>query len=193
MEKRRTKALARAIGFQSLCKMLSITDGMQTSLVRSFADSLRRKEGKIHYWDGLEGVDPDLLACVKTCFFKVYESLQNELIMAPKREISLVFLHHYLALVEAMSYPFKESDSHMMLELKISQGMQSLLKIAKGYVGIDVDLVEFDNSKVITNIRLKKKGEQSEENSVMIMRLEEEEKEEEVEEENKSDASEKVV
>jgi hypothetical protein len=28
MEKRRTKALARAIGFQSLCKMLSTTDGM---------------------------------------------------------------------------------------------------------------------------------------------------------------------
>lgn len=80
MEKRRTKALARAIGFQSLGKLLSLAKGMETSLVRSFADSLRRKNGKVHYWDGLEGVDPNLLSCVKYCFFDVYELLQKDLV-----------------------------------------------------------------------------------------------------------------
>lgn len=75
MEKRRTRALARALGFQSLAQMLSVSNQMETAMIRSFADAMRNKQGKIHYWDGLEGTDPYLLTCVKTCFFKVFDLL----------------------------------------------------------------------------------------------------------------------
>lgn len=139
--------------------MLSVSQGMETSLIRSFSDSMRKKNGKMHYWDGLEGADPYLLSCVKSCFFKVYELLQKDLVMSSKRELDWMYLHHYLTLTEAMSYPFRDIDSHMMLELNIQEGLKNLLKVAKGYIGVETDLVEFDDKKPITHLTLKKKGE----------------------------------
>lgn len=70
-----------------------------------------------------------------------------------------MYLHHYLTVIEAMSYPFRDIDSHVMLELNVSKSLKSLLRIAKGYFGVESDLVEFDETQAITGLVLKLGGE----------------------------------
>jgi hypothetical protein len=169
MEKRRTRALARALGFNCLGQMIGYSHNLETSLVRAFSDALRNKEGKIHFWDGLEGADPYLLACVKKSFFKVYELLQKDIARSSHRKVDWEYLHHYLAIIEAMSFPIRDIDSHMLLELQVSQSLHSILGWAKGNYGEQEDLRTLDTAQLVHNIQLIRENEIKEGDTTILV------------------------
>lgn len=169
MEKRRTRALARALGFNCIGQMIGYSHNLETSLVRAFSDALRNKEGKIHFWDGLEGADPYLLACVKKSFFKVYELLQKDIMRSASRKVDWEYLHHHLAIIEAMSFPIRDIDSHMLLELQLSQSLHTIVGWAKGNYGEQEDLRTLDSAQLVHNIQLIRESEIKEGDTTILV------------------------
>lgn len=85
IDNRRTRAIARTLGYLCLANLVNISGKQETYLIRSFGDSLRHKGVKNHYFSGLEGVDPTLLSVVQKSFYQIFGLLQKELIRSRQR------------------------------------------------------------------------------------------------------------
>jgi hypothetical protein len=153
IERRRTRALARTLGFNCLADMIGNSHSFETSLVRAFSDSLRVKDVKRHFWEGLEGADPYLLQCVKRSFFSVFGFLQSEVAKGANKKVDWEFLHHYLAVIEAMSFPIKDIDSHVLLEFDTKVTVKTILSWAKGQYG-EQDLRTLNINEIVYGIQL---------------------------------------
>lgn len=134
IEKRRTKGVARTLGFLGIANFMNMTTGSKTAFVHSFGESLRQGQIKMHYWHGLEGTDPTLLACIQSSFYGVYSLLQKQLIRTAAQPLTSETCNHCLAVIEAMSCPLKEVDGNSILNMQFSPTLDILLAWAKGHV-----------------------------------------------------------
>jgi len=154
IEHRRTRAIARTIGYLSISNLINVSTKQETALIRTFADTLVTKEGKKHYWEGLEAVDPKLLTCVQKAFFGVYSLLQKDVVRSVSRPFTMSSFYHYLTVLDAMSSPLKSVDSHMILEMQFPSTLRILLSWAKGYLVSEVIEKPFQKEKCITGFCL---------------------------------------
>ena len=154
IEKRRSKAIARTLGFLCLANLLNFSAKHETWLVRAFSTALKVKGKKEHYWKGLEGSDPILLGCLQKAFFQVYGLLQKELIRSRAKPFTVVSYSHYISVIEAMSCPLRGVDAHMILELQFPSTLHILFSWAKGYLGEEVISRPFLKGNCITEFSL---------------------------------------
>ncbi|CAG9317539.1 unnamed protein product [Blepharisma stoltei] len=152
LDQRRTRAIARVLGYLSLANFVNISPRQETNLIRAFGDSLRSKGTKKHYWHSLEGVDPCLLSIVQKSFYQIFGLLQKELIRSRQRPLTLHAYNHYLSVLEAMSSPLRGVDAYMILELQLTSTVNILLSWAKGHVGEEVINRPFQLNKCITRL-----------------------------------------
>ena len=154
IEKRRSKAIARTLGFLCLANLLNFAAKHETWLVRAFSTALKSKGKKEHYWKGLEGSDPFLLECLQKAFFQVYGLLQKELIKSRARPFTMGSYSHYISVIEAMSCPFRAVDAQMILELQFPSTLHILFSWAKGYIGEEVISRPFIKENCVTEFSL---------------------------------------
>ena len=138
IEKRRSKAIARTLGFLCLANLINFSAKHETWLVRAFSTALKVKGQKEHYWKGLEGTDPSLLSCLQKAFFQVYGLLQKELIKSRAKPFTLSSYSHYISVLEAMSCPLRGVDAYMILELQFPSTLHTLFSWSKGYLGEEI-------------------------------------------------------
>lgn len=158
LDQRRTRAIARTLGYLCLANLVNISPKQETNLVRAFGDSLRSKGLKKHYWHGLEGADPELMLIVQKSFYQIFGLLQKELIRSRQRPLTIAAYNHYLSVLEAMSSPLKGVDAYMILELQLTSTVNILLSWAKGHIGEEVITREFQINKCITRLGVFESG-----------------------------------
>lgn len=154
IEGRRSKAIARTLGFLCLANLINFSAKHETWLVRAFSTALKVKGQKEHYWKGLEGTDPFLLSCLQKAFFQVYGLLQKELIKSRARPFTITSYSHYISVLEAMSCPLRGVDAHMILELQFPSTLHILFSWAKGYLGEEVISKPFLKENCVTEFSL---------------------------------------
>ncbi|CAG9330078.1 unnamed protein product [Blepharisma stoltei] len=154
IEKRRVKAMARALGLSSLGNLMSLSFRKETSLIRSFVDSLKQNNVKFHYWDSVEGIDSNLLKCIQKSFYNIYGYLQRELLKSKTEAIERPFFSHYLTVLDALCFPLKESDNLMIVEQQFPLIISLLLNWSKGYIGEEVETKSFLLDQCITGFKI---------------------------------------
>ena len=128
LESRRTRAIARVIGFYSISKLLSYSSSKhQTFIVKSFGNALKNGENKLYYSSDLEGSDPKLLESVQKSFFIVYRNLQHDLISHHNSVFSYESFIHFSTVIESLSFPLKSIDTHMLIDQPLSATLKVLL------------------------------------------------------------------
>ena len=162
LEKRRNKALTRAIGINYFVHMFKFAfkshKCLKGQVVRAFSDSFRNsKLSKKHYLAGLEGVDSNLQNCVQRSFFNMYSLLISNLRISELYETDCTShetTHNYLKIIEALSFPFEDSDSVALLGLNMHESLNFLLTWAKGLKINERVNYKFDPSACITTIKV---------------------------------------
>ena len=155
LESRRIKAIARATGFLSISKIISFSKvKLETVIVKSFSDSMKKGEKKVHYSEGIQGVDPYLTVCVQRAFFSVIRSLQQEIITSGNTEHDFETYSHFSTTVEAMSFHLQGVDTHMLLDQPLSATLKVLLSWAKGDIKEKPLKGSFLKEKCITRFSL---------------------------------------
>ncbi|CAG9330089.1 unnamed protein product [Blepharisma stoltei] len=154
IEKRRVKAIARALGLSSLGNSMNLSSRKETSLIRSFIDSLKQNNIKFHYWENVEGIDLSLLKCVQKSFYTIYGYLQKELLKSKTEVIERPLYSHYLTILDALCFPLKESDNLMIVEQQFPLIISLLLNWSKGYIGEEVDTKSFLLDQCITGFKI---------------------------------------
>ena len=154
IEKRRSKAIARTLGFLCLANLINFSASHETWLVRAFSTALKVNGQKEHYWKGVEGTDPFLLSCLQKAFFQVYGLLQKELIKSRAKPFTIASYTHYISVLEAMSCPLKGVDAYMILELQFPSTLHTLFSWAKGYLGEEIINKPFLKENCVTEVSL---------------------------------------
>lgn len=154
LEKRRAKAIARTLGLSSINNLMSLSFRRETGLIRSFVESLKTNNVKGHYWEGIEGIDPNLLRCVQKSFYSIYNLLQRELVKSKGAAFDKVSISHYLVVLDALSFPFKEADNHLILEQQFPIIINILLNWSKGHIGEELESKSFLKDGVITSLQI---------------------------------------
>lgn len=154
IEKRRSKAIARTLGYLCLANLINFSAKHETWLVRAFSTALKVKGKKEHYWKGVEGTDPFLLSCLQKAFFQVYGLLQKELIKSRAKPFTIASYSHYISVLEAMSCPLRGVDAFMILEMQFPSTLHTLFSWGKGYLGEEIITRPFLKEKCITEFSL---------------------------------------
>ncbi|CAG9330091.1 unnamed protein product [Blepharisma stoltei] len=154
IEKRRVKAIARALGLSILGNSMSLSSIKETSLIRSFVDSLKQNNVKFHYWENVEGIDLSLLKCVQKSFYRIYGYLQRELLKSKTEAIERSSYFHYLAVLDALCFSLKEPDNLMIVEQQFPLIISLLLNWSKGYIGEEVETKSFLLGQCITGFKI---------------------------------------
>ncbi|CAG9330099.1 unnamed protein product [Blepharisma stoltei] len=158
IEKRRAKAIARALGLSSLGNLMSLSSKKETSLIRFFVDSLKQNNVKFHYWENVEGINSSLLKCVQKSFYNIYGYLQRELLKSKTEAIEKSSYSHYLTVLDALCFPLKEPDNLMIVEQQFPLIISLLLNWSKGYIGEEVETKPFLLEQCITGFKILKEA-----------------------------------
>ncbi|CAG9335133.1 unnamed protein product [Blepharisma stoltei] len=154
IEKRRVKAIARALGLSSLGNLMNLSFRKETSLIRSFVDSFKQNNVKFHYWENVEGIDSNLLKCVQKSFYNIYGYLQRELLQSKTEAIEKPLYFHYLTVLDALCFPLKEPDNLMIVEQQFPLIISLLLSWSKGYIGEEIETKSFLLGQCITGFKI---------------------------------------
>ena len=162
LEKRRNKATARCLGLnimsQAFRAVPEASKGeLQGLISTAFASSFLVDSAKRHYSTGTAGSDPYLSSCLQRSFFQLYGLLLNRLQVSAVRDqdctsesVSL----YLLSTLDALSFPFADSDAAHLLELNIREPAQFLLSLAKGHHFYERLEMKFDRSKTIVDLKV---------------------------------------
>ena len=162
IESKRNLAIARAIGFNYLIHMFKNSrkdKNLKGQIIRIFSDSLRiaNSSKKKHYLSDLEGIDLALQHCLQKSFFSMIQLLLTHLTAKEVKELdctSQQSTHFYLKIFEALSFPYEEIDSNMLIDLKLHESISFLLKWAKGSC-IHENIVHiFNISRCVTGLKV---------------------------------------
>lgn len=155
IESKRTRAIARVIGLLSISRILNFSsEGHETFIVRSFVNSFKDGEKKLYYTDGLEGTDPKLIESVQKAFFIAFRSLQKDLINYHNEEFSYETYSHFSQVIEGLSCPLKNLDTHVLLDQPLSSTLKVLLDWSKGSIREKPTIRTFVKENCITRFGL---------------------------------------
>jgi hypothetical protein len=162
IETKRNLAIARAIGFNYLIHMFKTCrkdKNLKGQIIRIFSDSLRlgSSSKKKHYLSDLEGIDIGLQQCLQKSFFSMIQLLLTHLTIKEVKELdctSQQSTHFYLKIFEALSFPYEEIDTNMLIDLKLHESISFLLRWAKGSNIHENIVLKFNKSKCITSFKV---------------------------------------
>jgi len=154
IEKRRVKAMARALGLSSLGNLMSLSFRKETALIRSFVDALKQNNVKFHYWENVEGIDSNLLKCIQKPFYNIYGYLQKDLLKSKTEAIETPLYSHYLTVLDALCFPLREPDNLIIVEQQFPLIIGLLLNWSKGYIGEEVESKSFLLDQCITGFKI---------------------------------------
>lgn len=158
--KRRNKATARSIGLGLMAQAFKgVYDTnkaeLQTLISVAFSQGFVAGGVKRHYALGTEGVDPYLTACLQRNFFQLYKLLLDQIQPAVLKNVDCTTegtAQSILGTMEALSFPFSDSDSGSLLDLNIRPAAQFLLSWAKGQNIYEKFNMKFDRSKTVLDL-----------------------------------------
>jgi hypothetical protein len=133
LNKRRSRAIVRALGFLSISKLISYSSSEhETFIVKSFSESLTVEGEKLDYSDSISGVDPLLSKSVQTGFFLVIRSIQEDLISSSFCTFNYELFSHFITAIEALTWKYRGEDLHLFMSQPLTALLKTLLKWAKG-------------------------------------------------------------
>jgi hypothetical protein len=158
----RTKAMARIIGINCLNRALnslspSLHRLLASQVANAFSEGLiSKKTGqKTHYSEGLDGIDPRLRSCLVTAFFSLYQTFLNVLTFSNSESVdccSPEISSSYLAIFNALSFPFEAVDYPNLMELRMREPLEFLMTWAQGSINTLNTEKRFDFSQVISTL-----------------------------------------
>lgn len=160
---KRNLAIARTIGINYLIHMFKTSGrkdkNLKGQIIRIFSDSFRTGQSnrKKHYLCNLEGIDLCLQNCVQKSFFSMIQLLLNHLSIKEVKDLdctSQQSTHFYLKIFEALSFPYEEIDTSMLIDLKLHEGISFLLRWAKGNSIHENIVLKFNKSNCITSFKV---------------------------------------
>ena len=159
---RRIMGICRTLGLQfllnSLKSNLSESKNIRGLVINVFSDGLKSDGKKVHYTNGIQGIDPNLTSCVQIGFFQIYQFLLNRLKIPIVQELDCTaqeITKSFLSSFEALSYPFEKQDTHKLLDLNLSESVSFLLFWAKGlYINEKIPMKFVQADKVITGFKV---------------------------------------
>ena len=144
-------------------------------IINVFSDGLKSDGKKVHYTNGIQGIDPNLTACVQIGFFQIYQFLLNRLKIPIVKELDCTnkeTTKSFLSSFEALSYPFDKQDTHKLLDLNLSESISFLLSWAKGlYINEKIPMQFVQADKVITSFSVHNEDEFMNDGSKQVMSL----------------------
>ena len=157
---RRILGICRSIGLNFLLNNLKSTEA-QTNIrdigIDVFSQGFMVNGKKVHYTNGIEGIDPNLTSCVQQGFFAIYSFQLSRLKISSTSELdctSSEITKSLLSTFEALSYPFENVDTHKLLDLNLHESISFLLSWSKGlYINEKIPM-KFVDSKCITNFKV---------------------------------------
>ena len=162
LERRRNKATARCLGLNIMSQAFRAAPeankgDLQGLISTAFASSFLVDSSKRHYSAGTVGSDPYLSTCLQRSFFQLYSLLLNRLQVAAVRDqdcTSESVSQYILSTLDALSFPFADSDAAHLLELNIREPAQFLLSLAKGHHVYERLEMKFDRAKTIVDLKV---------------------------------------
>lgn len=162
IDNKRSLGIARTIGINYLIHMYKTSKkekDLKGQIIRVFSDSFRTAESnrKKHYLSNLEGIDQALQNCVQKSFFSMVSLLLNHLSLKEVKDLdctSQQATHFYLKIFEALSFPYEEIDTSMLIDLKLHESISFLLRWAKGNSIHENIILKFNKSNCITSFKI---------------------------------------
>ena len=155
LNKHRSKAIIRSLGFLSISKLISFSSSEhETSIVKSFSDSLTENEEKLSYLHNIEGVDPLLMKSVQNGFFLVLRSIQEDILSSSYTTLNYELFSHFSSCLESLSWKYRGEDLHLILTQPLAALLKTLLNWAKGDVVQEQVQGKFLTDKCVTRIGL---------------------------------------
>ena len=155
LEYRRTSGISRVIGLLAISRLLNFSSSKhETFIVKSFVNSFKEGEKKLYYSNGLEGTDPKLLESVQKAFFIVFKSLQTDLISQHYAEFSYETYTHFSNVIEGLSCPLKNLDTHLLLDQPLSATLKVLLDWSKGSIKEKPQKRKLNTENLVTRFAL---------------------------------------
>ena len=160
---RRILGICRSIGLNFLLNTLKSnvaeTKSIRGLVINVFSQGFTVGGKKVHYTDGIEGIDPNLTSCVQQGFFAIYQFLLNRLNISIVSELDCTssdIAKSFLTTFEALSYPFESVDTHKLLDLNLHESTAFLLSWSKGlYINEQIPM-KFVDSTCITDFKVHK-------------------------------------
>ena len=136
INQRREQAVSRVIGLDYMKVILQHTQDL-SQFASVFSKVFDQNGVKVHFLEGLEGVDSKLKRCLSRSFFNLYRELLDRLLDYLEQEASWTVKDCRNTIFEvagALAYPFRPEDAGFLLNIELHKPFGMFLDLAKGKI-----------------------------------------------------------